>query len=149
MTEWWNQLEGGKRQSVVETWVSNPGATSSPIDQLAQKFGSRLPDQYIEWMRQSDGARISHYHLWPIDVVLEDGYGAHEFGPHLVFFGTNGCGELFAFDERGLPGEVSMVHSVSNWKTDVVVIAVSFPHFLARVERAANTQSYSLLTRDW
>jgi hypothetical protein len=116
---------------------------------LRSRWGSRLSADYLAFLQSADGAYLDHFELWSTAEVLADNYRAEEFGPHLVFVGSNLGGELFAFDERSQSGEVSMVAAVSDWLTDAVVVARDFPHLLERMERSIVNDAYSLLQRDW
>lgn len=128
-----------------DIWELNQPATEAAIEALERKWSHRLPPEYLDLLKITDGASSVLVQLWPTDEVLEDGYRAHEFGPHLVFFGSDGCGELFAFDSREPLGSITMVHAISNWTKDTKVVAKTFDQFVRRAERLATEEGYSLL----
>src|SRR6476661_218013 len=94
------------------------GAPGDPavIDALARRFPA-LPMEYLAFMRAEDGSQgdlavePGWIQLWPTAEVeeLNDGYEIASFLPGFLGFGSNGGGELFAFDMRVTPWRVCMV----------------------------------------
>jgi hypothetical protein len=128
----------------ADVWTLNPPAPDDVIRALEARWPDRLPREYLALLQVSDGASSTIVQLWSAAEVLADRYAAHEFGPHLVFFGSDGGGELFAFDAREPVGHVTMAHSISDWLEDTLVVAKSIDGFIRRAERLATDEGYSL-----
>jgi hypothetical protein len=85
----------------------NPPTTEEFLKDVEVKLGIRLPDQYKEFMLESNGAEgnvgtNSYLAIWPIEqiVQLNEEYAVNEFTPGLVYFGSDGGGMAYAFDNR-------------------------------------------------
>ena len=81
--------------------------TADAINIAGEQLGISLPDQYKEFMIETNGAEgfvgvNSYLAIWPIDqiVQLNDEYAVKEFTPGLVYFGSDGGGMAYAFDCR-------------------------------------------------
>ena len=82
------------------------GATQEAITALQKTLGTALPPDYLDFLRHSDGG-IGH---GPDLFVILDragevaattaGYGANEFVPGLIIFGSDGCGNVLGIDTR-------------------------------------------------
>jgi hypothetical protein len=112
-------------------------ATSAPID---------LPDIYLEFLRNSNGAagnlglEPGYVVFWRAEEVLEHnaGYKVTEFAPGFFGFGSNGGGELLAFDTRGAkPWPVVMIPMIPMDPKEAIQIAPNFITFLTAFGRAS------------
>jgi hypothetical protein len=114
---------------------SEPGAFES----VEAHFGCVLPAQYKAFMSERNGGEGfigKHYlALWRAEELIElnKGYESHEYAPGLVFFGSNGGGEAFAFDLRDPSMPIRMVPSIGMSLQDAVLISDNFNNFLARL----------------
>lgn len=84
------------------------------LDDAESKLEIRFPDQYINFMLESNGlegkiGNSSYLVIWPAEqiVILNEEYAVNEFTPGLVYFGSDGGGMAYAFDKRD--GEMSVV----------------------------------------
>lgn len=71
------------------------------------KLGIKFPDQYKEFMLESNGSEgnvgtSSYLVIWPIEIIvqLNEEYAVNEFTLGLVYFGSDGGGMAYAFDNR-------------------------------------------------
>ena len=85
----------------------NPPTSREILEDVGTTLGIRLPDHYIEFMLESNGAEgnvgtRSYLAIWPAEqiVQLNEDYAVNEFTPGLVYFGSDGGGMAYAFDKR-------------------------------------------------
>lgn len=85
----------------------NSPASKEILDDVQNKLGVRFPDQYTEFMLESNGAEgsvgtKSYLAIWSAEqiVQLNEEYAVNDFTPGLVYFGSDGGGMAFAFDKR-------------------------------------------------
>ena len=74
--------------------------------QIEERFGKKLPADYIEFMREYNGGEGSvgenYIVLYPLSEIIQynEEYEIEEFVPGLMLIGSNGGGEAFAIDYR-------------------------------------------------
>jgi hypothetical protein len=99
-----------------------------------------LPDEYVRYCT-GDGpkegglsAEPGWFQLWaPAEVEqLNRDYRVQEFVPGFLGFGSNGGGELLAFDSRG---HVFMIPFVPMRADDARPVADSWAEFVQKIER--------------
>jgi len=99
-----------------------------------------LPDLYIEFLFATNGGegdlgvQPGWLELWAAEDVSSHnrGYEVAESLPGLFGFGSNGAGELLAFDIRGVkPWPIVMVPFIPMQLDDAIQIAGSFEEFSA------------------
>jgi hypothetical protein len=121
-------------------WPKEP-APRGAIETLRASAPIRLPRPYLRYLESSNGAegdlgvQPGWIALWRAEDVLElnDGYKVQESLPGFFGFGSNGAGELFAFDVRGeMPYPIVMVPFIGMTLEDVVRIAASFDELVAQ-----------------
>lgn len=85
--------------------LSSPTSRDVLAD-VESKLGIKLPDQYVIFMMESNGAEGnvggSYLAIWPAEQILQlnDEYAVNDFTPGLVYFGSDGGGMAYAFDNR-------------------------------------------------
>jgi hypothetical protein len=80
-----------------------------------------------------------HYLMaWRIESLLEwnRDYMVEETAPELLLFGSNGGGEGFAFDSRGLLPLVVAVPFITMNLNDAITLAPTFDSFLQHLYRS-------------
>lgn len=89
----------------LATVENNPPASDASILSAEEAIAIRLPADYVELMRKSNGAEgpIGHsgyIALWPVDQLksLNDAYSVNELAPGLLLFGSDGGETAYAFD---------------------------------------------------
>jgi hypothetical protein len=84
----------------------NSPASEGALADLVDNVGIPMPNDYIEFLRVSNGATGTgpdiFVNLKPAEEVLEAtrAYGASEFWPGLVVIGGDGLGNIIAIDGR-------------------------------------------------
>jgi hypothetical protein len=85
---------------------ANPPASAAALREFECKAGLRLPEEYVQFLRQADGGEgfigNAYLILWRVAelVELNRAYQVAEYAPGLLLFGSDGGGEAFAFDMR-------------------------------------------------
>ncbi len=90
-------------------WDRVPPADESAIQALVEQSGVDLPQEYLAFLRFSNGGdgHISvepgWFQIWPAEEVVETNqfFELEEELPGFFGFGSNGGGEMLAFDMRG------------------------------------------------
>jgi hypothetical protein len=133
-------LRGGLANSQHRKPPANPGV----LEELTAASPIRLPEEYLALLRFSNGGEgelgvePGWFQLWPAEEVLASNrdYGVPEFLPGFFGFGSNGGGELLAFDLRSSPRyEVVMVPFIPMDIAEGVTIADTFSDFLLALGR--------------
>lgn len=128
-----------------EGWVvRKPAADPEAVAALSADSGIELPEGYLALLRLSNGGEgplcvePGWFQLWPVEEVLPSnrGYRVNEYVPSLFGFGSNGGGELLAFDtRRGPPWPVVMAPFIGMEEDQVDEIAKDFEEFLRATGR--------------
>lgn len=112
-------------------WKREPRARSQAVESLVEIYPD-LPADYVEFLRAGDGAEGSlgvepgWIQLWDAKAVttLNVSYSVSEFLSDFVGIGTNGGGELIAFDRRSW--RVFMIPLIPMDPKEAVEIAPDF-----------------------
>lgn len=101
----------------------------------------KLPSDFLGYMR-ADGILkafltedfVGYMALWPLDEIHQCNaeIEVEKYAPGFVGFGTNGGGELLAFDEAGAVYSLPMIGLSAE---DAVRIAGSWREFESRIQR--------------
>ena len=113
-------------------------------------LGVMFPADYRDIIKSSGGFEEmmpnAHLVLWSLEEVVDingrDAYGLLESLPGLFLVGSDGGGELLAFDLRTEPAAVVLVNAVSSSWDDVSPQADSLRELLATL-RAGGSYSFS------
>lgn len=96
--------------TLMKDFDRNPGASDQTLQLLNDAVGGRLPTDYIDWMRASNGGEgflgpISYLMVWPVDELLERNRRLEisQRMPGVILFGSNGGDAAFGFDMRSTP----------------------------------------------
>lgn len=126
-------------QEIIRSLGSqNSGAKDSTIGFLARALHVSLPEDYVEYLRTSNGAagapRAGEWIvLWSADdvVKLNKAYRVKEdFAPGTILFGTMGGETAYAFDTNVQPFRIVSVSLVSRGLAPSHILAPSFGKFL-------------------
>lgn len=99
-------------------WDREPPADESAIEALVEQSGVDLPQDYLAFLRFSNGGdghiniEPGWFQIWPAEEVVESNqfFELEEELPGFFGFGSNGGGEMLAFDMRSSqPWPVVMV----------------------------------------
>lgn len=129
------------RREEPDGWQHHePPASPEALRRLASAAPVALPLEYLDLLASSNGGEgelgvePGWFQLWPAEEVMElnRGYCVPEFLPGFFGFGSNGGGELLAFDLRGGPPyRVTMVPFIPMDADEAVTIAENFAEFVA------------------
>lgn len=116
----------------------NPPAEETVIRKLISDSGLELSEEYLSFLRSSNGGEISvesgWFQIYPAEEVMQANLDLHikEFLSGFFVFGGDGANELLAFNTRGpKSGKVYMVPAIVMDEDDAVMIADSFKSFIA------------------
>lgn len=93
-------------KKLIDRMELNPPTARNALMDVEAKLGIKLPDQHISLMMESNGAEgnigSSYLAIWAVEqiVQLNEGYAVNEFTPGLVYFGSDGGGMAYAFENR-------------------------------------------------
>lgn len=114
----------------------NPPATIDSIKKAEKDLKIKFPQEFVDVMLKSNGLEgfcgeeiIS---IWKIEdiVPLNKAYAVKDFFPSLIYFGTDGCGEMYAFNfaVKGIP--VLKVDAISVDLKEAILCGSTFLNFL-------------------
>ena len=103
-------------QSYVRQLSLRPGASEQSILDMSRCCSFRLPPDYLNFLRFSNGAIGIGPNLfvviWSTEEAVESNrdYNTDDLAPGLFLIGSDGCGNLLGIDTRsGEPDEMSYV----------------------------------------
>lgn len=115
-------------------------ADSEIIASVEREVGMEFPEQYKDFMRTSNGAEgplgdSSYLSIWPLDEIadLNEDYGVKKFTPGLLYFGSDGGGTAYAFDNRVVPPNIVEFPFDSIHIEDAVKIADTLDEFIYKL----------------
>jgi len=125
-------------------WSRNAPATSEAIQDLVSGCALDLPVDYLEFLRFSNGGEgelgvePGWFQLWPAGQVnqLNEGYEVAANVPGLFGFGSNGAGEMFAFDTHSeMPWPIVMIPFIPMELESSKTITLDFGSFIKQIGR--------------
>jgi hypothetical protein len=125
-------------------WNREPPANAQSIHKLVTESAIELPEEYLALLRYSNGGEgelaiePGWFQLWPAEKVVEfnRGYEVEQNAPGFFGFGSNGGGEMLAFDTRkGQPWKVAMIPFIPMRTEEAIEIAGSFRVFIEAMGR--------------
>jgi hypothetical protein len=133
----------------LESWVSllasfsrNPPADDAAIRTAENDSNAALPSKYREFLQFTNGGEGfvgsgRYAALWRVEEIcpFNKEYEVSERAPGLLLFGTDGGGECFGFDYRSPDRVIVQVPAIGMSLSDTLVIAPTFPRFLAFIGR--------------
>jgi hypothetical protein len=135
-------MSSEERSSSV--WRAGAPAAPAVIAALESVYPG-LPDAYLAQLREDDSAEgdlavdPGWIALWPAANVARHntGYRVNELLPGFLGFGSNGGGELLAFDTRAHPWRICMIPFVPMAESEAVEIAPEFETLTRHFGRTA------------
>jgi hypothetical protein len=117
-----------------------PGATDAMIAESERKLGLKLPAEYVEFLKVSNGGEgfigpNAYVMLWPVEELAERNrsYEVGDATPGLLIFGSNGGGEAYGFDIRTPHFPIVQVPFIVLSWDDALPVGGSFDEFLAQL----------------
>ena len=101
------------------------------IKQIEETFKIKLPQDYIKYMEENNGyTGDNYYDIWKLEDIIKRNadYKVQEFFPNLIYFGSNGGDEAYAFDKSNNMSVVSI--PFIGTEADKKIIADSFSNFI-------------------
>jgi hypothetical protein len=126
-------------------WYSQPPASLEAITALRAQSGLDLPPAYLAFLERSNGGdgelgiEPGWVSLWPAEEVvgLNRNYQEEQWIPGFFGFGSNGGGELLAFDTRTPhPWKVYMIPFISVDEEEAILVAQDFTTFAQAIGRS-------------
>jgi hypothetical protein len=122
-------------------WQHAPSAASeAEILAMAASAQVPLPPEYLDFFRHANGGEgdlavgPGWFQLWPVEQVvdLNQAYGLKETLPGFFGIGSDGGGELLAFDTRAEPPwPVAAVPFIPLTATNAIKVALDFTAFVS------------------
>lgn len=118
-----------------------PGA----LEKLQRLLGVKLPSDYLAFLEAGDGGEgfvgEDYLVLWRAGELhpFNQDYEVQANAPGLLGFGSNGGGEMFAFDLRVSSCPVLMVPFIGMSLEDAFVVAGGFTQFIRRMQAATGS----------
>jgi SMI1/KNR4 family protein SUKH-1 len=121
-------------------------APDALIASVEQDLGTKLPREYVEFLRRCNGAEgpigeCAYLVLWPVQNLkkLNVEYQVHEYAPGFLLFGSDGGGEAFAFDYTSKHARVVQIPFIGMDPNAAEGVSDSFDAFLRQMyERSAD-----------
>ena len=107
------------------------------IKRIEETFNIKLPQDYIEYMKNTNGytgmINEEYYDIWKLEeiVLRNNDYRVQEFFPNLIYFGSNGSDEALAFDKSNNMCIVTI--PFIGTEEDKIVIADNFNDFIDKI----------------
>lgn len=120
-------------------WSRQKAASAESLVALRDGCAYQLPSDYIAFLGVSDGGdgelsvKPGWFQIWQSDEVIElnRGYEVSQSIPGFFGFGSNGGGELLAFDTRhGEPWKIVMIPFIPMDEKEAIEIAPDFLSFV-------------------
>jgi SMI1 / KNR4 family (SUKH-1) len=84
-----------------------PACDPAVVEQVRNRFGYAIPDDYFAFIKVSNGGEgpvgeRGYVQLWPVDDLEKESrdYDPERAAPHLLMFGSNLGGTVYAFDTQ-------------------------------------------------
>lgn len=128
-------------------WRDAPPASTEAIAALVAQAPIELPSSYLELLLVSNGGEgdlsvnPDWFSLWPAQDVMQhnESYQIAEYLPGFFGFGSNGGGELLAFDARhSKPWPIVMIPFIPMEVTEAVQISTGFDEFIFYIGEPEN-----------
>jgi hypothetical protein len=111
-----------------------PGATEPALRALQAEARTELPDDYIAFLRWSNGAEgeigPNYIVIWSAEEIEQDPYPWEEVIPGILFITSDGAEAVFGFDTRVHPMPIVISHQDDLDLSGLVLLAPSFSAFL-------------------
>ena len=118
--------------------VFRHGASAEALKALSKVVSVELPGDYLELMACTDGLEgfvgSNYLSLWPSEHVRL--YGVYDSIPFLLFIGSNGAGEGYAYDTRAKDMPIVNVPFIGMSPAMIRVMGSSLEEFLQRLHCA-------------
>ena len=123
-------------------WNKKAPADPRLVQNLVDSVTEELPEEYLALLLYSDGGdgklgiEPGWFQLWAAAEVqvLNKSYEIDKYLPGFFGFGSNGAGELLAFEiEYGKPWKIARIPFISMSAMEAVMIANDFEEFIRTI----------------
>lgn len=125
-------------KAIVRECSTKPAASKELIEDLQKALGLNLPADYASLLAFSNGIEgfigENYVSIWSCERVRL--YGVYQCVPFLLFIGSNGGDEGYAYDTRASPFPIVNVPFIDMEEKLIRVLGHSILEFLERLERA-------------
>ena len=117
------------------TWEKSDPANPADIKLLMEKFGDRIPKDYLDFMATCNGCEteipVNPWWLivWAAESIIDrwNGYEMEEYIPGFMAFGSNGGDEMYVFHlESNDPNKVYMMPYIGMEPDQAIPVADNF-----------------------
>ena len=128
---WWRSADV---PPLFEETAATP--TGNRVQRLEMEAGLKLAIEYKEFLRQQNGGEgfigSAYVILWRVEdlLAMDESYQVHEYAPGLFLFGSDGGGEVFAFDTRTEAKSIVSVPFIGMGLNEARPVASNFNEFL-------------------
>jgi len=131
----------GDLSQIIAELDSRPPASDAAIAECETQLGLRLPSEYKQFHRLTDGAE-GFVRLWAVGELAQfnERYEVQRNAPGLLLFGSDGCGDAFGFDTRSSPWAIVQVPFVGMEWAVARPLGTSFYAFLRELHRRESEQ---------
>jgi hypothetical protein len=135
-------LQSGISQFVQQSkgkWDQAEPATEADLHNIQLRFGARVPKDYLDFLRISNGGEGSlpvqpwWFVIWAAETIIERwiAYEMEEYIPGYLAFGSNGGGEAFVFNlNAATPERVYIMPFIGMEPGQEILVASSFKEFV-------------------
>ena len=124
---------------LFERFNRRPGASEIAIAEAEEQFGLKLPAEYVQFLKLTDGGEGFIGGQYAILLAVEELHSTNQdcefmkYMPGFLGFGSNGGGEAYGFDTRDPLRPVVQVPFIgAAWK-DASPLGESFNSFLEKL----------------
>jgi hypothetical protein len=125
-------------------WTKKEPAELRLVQYLVGNAVSGLPEGYLALLLYNDSGEgplsiePGWFQLWSAEdvIVWNKSYEIDKYLPGFFGFGSNGGGELLAFDtKQGQPWKIVMIPFILMTANEAVIIAINFEEFIQTIGR--------------
>lgn len=125
-------------------WGRQSPASEAVLSNLALEAGCILPNDYLNFLSHSNGGegelgvQPGWFQLWEAENVIQFGvdYEVPKYAPGFFAFGSNGGGEILAFDIRNDAGRpIVALPCIGLEPDEAMLVAANFADFAAQMGR--------------
>jgi hypothetical protein len=130
-------------RGILDALDRRPPATDAAIAESEKHSGTKLPAEYVEFLRLANGGagfvgKNTYVMLWGVEELapMNQSYEVQKYAPGLLIFGSDGGGEAYGFDTRtAQPPVVQMPFVGMAWSV-ARFMGGTFSVFLERLREA-------------
>lgn len=125
--------------SLLKRFNRNPSASPASLREFETVGSYHLPQDYLRFLSHSNGGEgfigDSYLILWKLEELrqLNDAYEVSQYAPGLIFFGSDGGGNAYAFDARSRNMPIVSVPFIGMQSDQIELLGTDFKSFLVKL----------------